>query len=573
MKNKYFAFLALFAVVFSCTKPDEILNDFDVRISPDFYSYTIQVNVQDLTGPNVALPGDLTVEVTGDDAAGVYFTDGTKNFKVAQGALQLFIARGFEPTAGDPFRFDIVFSADGYKTNSIGIEVPYEEYSVYAEASLLNLNNLPSGISSNTASGAVDPNTNALAQDLTLNAGSADSTSVIEVTVPAGIKFLDADGNVIVGKGGAADLNLNILSVSDTSKSGQASYPGGTGLLQTTEDSNGVVSNEILEPSARFDVSMDLGGVPVAGFDGGKKSNGLISKIYISPALNNPVSGQPYAKGDQVVLSRLYRRADGQLRWWYAGRYTIKEDVNRNNKLYIDGRFNYVTSYRIMPYYTAANDNRLNVAFGRYIVPKNATSAAQQVTGVRWSDIGILGGHLITGTWTTTPTYNPRVIRLSQRIYGIFSTLLFPSGRGALASYKLSLETPNSGLPAGADVGVLIKATQENDGVTVGFTLECDGAYISPPASTQMKYRVHDPSKDCEDATYQNEGWQPLITFTSQNINNAVFNFPQLTAGFNYDFQAVFSGEVVDTCNVLMYDNGYIYDVKAPAALCSEIGF
>lgn len=572
MKNKYLAFIAMFTLVLACTKPEDILNDFDVRLSPDFYSYTIQVDVEDLNGPSVALPSDLTVELSGADAAGVYFTDGTKNFTVSQGTLQMFIAKGFEPSQGDPVDFDITFSAAGYQTNSISLSIPYEEYAVYANANLLNLSNLPTGVNSNSASAGVDPATNALAQDLNLTAGSDDSTSVIEVTVPAGIKFLDADGNVIVGKGGASDLNLNILSISDTSKAGQASYPGGTGLMQETEDSNGVVATEVLEPSARFDISMDLGGVPVSGFDGGKRSNAIIGKIYISPALINPVTNQFYAKGEQVVLSRLYRTSNGTLRWWYAGRYTIKEDVNNNNKLYINGSFRWVTSYRIMPYYAPGADNRVNVAFGRYIVPKNA-NAAQSVTGVRYRDIGVPGGWLITGTWTTTPTYSPRVLKLSQRIYGIISTLLYPSGRGALASYNLTMENPNTGLPSGADVGVLVKATQENDGVTVGFTLECDGAFISPPASTQMKYRVHDPSKDCEDATYQNEGWQPLITFTSQNINNGVFNFPQLTAGTYYDFQALFGGNVVDTCNVEMKDNGYIYDVKAPAALCRKIGF
>ena len=125
MKNKYLAFIAMFTLVLACTKPEDILNDFDVRLSPDFYSYTIQVDVEDLNGPSVALPSDLTVELSGADAAGVYFTDGTKNFTVSQGTLQMFIAKGFEPSQGDPVDFDITFSAAGYQTNSISLSIPY----------------------------------------------------------------------------------------------------------------------------------------------------------------------------------------------------------------------------------------------------------------------------------------------------------------------------------------------------------------------------------------------------------------------------------------------------------------
>ena len=65
MKNKYLAFIAMFTLVLACTKPEDVLNDFDVRLSPDFYSYTIQVDVEDLNGPNVALPSDLSVELSG----------------------------------------------------------------------------------------------------------------------------------------------------------------------------------------------------------------------------------------------------------------------------------------------------------------------------------------------------------------------------------------------------------------------------------------------------------------------------------------------------------------------------
>lgn len=220
MKNKYLAFLAILGVVFACTKPDDIINDFQVHVTPEFYSYVIQLNVEDLTDPAAELPSDLNVEVAGAGSTGVYYSDGTKNFAVNNGVLQMFIAREFEPSEGTPTEFSVTLTADGYRSNTKRFVVQNEMYSTEATARLLNLNNLPSGVSSKKASGAVDPATNALSQPLSISAASNDSSSSADITIPAGVKFLDADGNIIVGKGGAVDLNVNVLSVSDTSESG-----------------------------------------------------------------------------------------------------------------------------------------------------------------------------------------------------------------------------------------------------------------------------------------------------------------------------------------------------------------
>ncbi len=556
MKNKYFAFLALIAIVYSCAKPDDILNDFDVRVTPNFYSYTVQLNVEDITDPDAALPSDLDIEVTGRDAAGIYYTDGTKNFEVSNGALTMFIAKGFEPTENQPVEFDVRLTANGYRKNSKKITVEYEQYSAIARASLLNLNNLPSGVSNNTASGAVDPGTNSLSQPLTINAGTADSTSSADITIPAGSKFLDADGNVITAKGGASDLTVSVLSVSDTSKSGQDSYPGGTGLLQDV-DLGGQTESFLLEPSSSFDISMELGGVEVSGLDGGKKSGAFTSKLYFSNGLLNPVTNNSYAVGDRVGV--LVFNSENQ-RWTYEGETTVQSG---NGKLYIEVSLTKTGPLKVYP--SPSSISTSIVAFGGYIEPSatSETNMKQAEGSISVGNINLYYGP----TFRTSFRLFGHTFRVStNRVAQLNNNPSFRSGAGQWNGWDVTYDfvTP---VPSGisADVAFAMKATQVSQGVTVGFTLECDGAFIQPPASTVMKYRL----TNCGSTT----GWQNLITFTSENVNNAVFNFPQLEEGLNYDFLAVLGNKTVDTCNVEMFDNGYIYEVEAPAALCSEIGF
>lgn len=572
MKHKYLPILILGFLLIRCTSPDEILNDFQVHVTPEFYSYVVQVEVEDLTDANNALPSDLEVEITGPDAGGVYYTDGTKNFRVFDGFLQMFVAREFEPVSGDPVDFDIVLSADGYRTNNTRVSIVEGVYSTDIRAQILNLDNLPTGINSNTSSGSVDPQTNALSQNLTISAATSDSTSSAEITVPAGTRFLDASGNVILGKRGASDLNVNVLSVSDTSRAGQQSYPGGTGLFQRLEV-DGQIETSFLPPSPSFDISMDLGGEPVASLDGGKMANTFSTKVYINPDRINPITDQPYQDGDEVGL--IYYDNERST-WRFAeGTYLVQTE-QPSGKLYVILDVAAPGPIKISVDPQSASNNSTIVRISGFIEPTSATAtpSKQGTMGVLFPYAPFQGttvnyGTRLTGSFYTSPNdpRNPKT-DFSLRGFGIAGTpRLLQNVTNGFNGWTLSVDqiTP---APTGYDFHYAAKAVQVNQGVTVGFTLQCDGAFIQPPAGTILKYREHSAANGGCASTAR---YQTLFIFDAANVGVSSRTLTELEAGKFYDFRAQAAGEQVDTCNVKIIDN-HIYNVVPPQRVCNQIG-
>jgi hypothetical protein len=565
VKNRYIYLFLAAMLAFSCTKPEDILDDFQVRITPEFYSYIIQVNVEDLADPSAAIPSNLEIEITGPGADGIYYTDGTKSYKISNGVLQLFVKRENEPTEGNPVDFNVVLKSSGYRTNSTRVSVALDNYSIDATARLLNLSKLPTGVSNNTAVAAVDPATNALSQPLTFAAGSSDSTSSTEITIAAGTKFLDADGNVIVGKGGAADLNVSVISVSDTSASGQASYPGGTGLIQQL-DNGGVAERHFFMTSPSFDISMDLAGVPVRGFDGGKMA-GTISTVVNLPSIHkNPNTGLAYKVGDQVGVIAFDYDDD---RWKsLPGTYPVYENPAKTKLLVL---VNLTNPGPIKIYPDAASTQTVDLALDAYIVPINAVATPSKqgsITAVTSSGFRFL----LNGPFETDPNsyMNQRILKIPLLGPTNLSTIFSLVSSVGLSGWSITPETRVTNLPTGADFAMSFRCAQINPGVTIGFTLQCDGAFIQPPAGTIMKYREHLPADLCPTGDVA-DFTKTLFTFTPQNINLTSNTFTELEDGKFYDFRAISSGESVDTCNVRIINNT-IYNVVPPQGLCNKIG-
>ena len=71
--------LALSISLVSCTKPDDIINDFDVHVNPTFYRYIAITDLVDVSDSNAVLPANLRIRLSGPDASKIYALDGTQN--------------------------------------------------------------------------------------------------------------------------------------------------------------------------------------------------------------------------------------------------------------------------------------------------------------------------------------------------------------------------------------------------------------------------------------------------------------------------------------------------------------
>lgn len=559
MKNNYLSFLVLALFAFGCTAPDEILDDFQVHISPSFYKYVIEVNVEDLANPENAITGNIAVSVTGEDADAVYNIDGTRNYQVNYGTLQLMIARDFEPTANDPVRFTLSFEANGFQKTNLPMQIGEEDFFVADVAQMLNLSTLPNSIGNTTSNGAVDPTTNTLAQPLVVNTGSPDSLSKIELVIPNDVKFLDADGNEIVAKRGGTGLNVNVLSLSDTSEVSQMAMPNGTGMLQMVE-ADGQIDTVVMEQTGSYNITMDLDGVPVRGFSGGKTSGGVTTRIPIPDGTYNLEFNRAYQEGDSISLMSL---SEGDDNWKLEGRSAVVEKDPATGELFVNPTITHLSWWRWRRWRRWWYPPVYRFGLGAYYTdPANANGAVNGTIIARYR-------HTYSWWWGSRSYYfriqgnfgpnwrrNPRRFIRTRTPWGspnVVYTSFSP------ATFDITNENETL---YGYNFRVL-KIEPKTQPPSIGYRLFCSGSntLVTPPPGVKMYYRK----------TNSGDQFQHLYTFTQQNINVTYASFPALENNTAYDFRAQFNDVQKDTANVVVVD-GRIYTVTLPKSACNALG-
>lgn len=553
MKNKYLSLLALVFLAMACTKPDDILDDFQVHISPTFYSYVVELEVEDLVDPTTPISGNINVSILGEDAELIHNIDGTKDYQVNFGTLQLMIPRNSEPTTGNPVKFRVKFEANNYQATEVSFNITEGDYFQADVARMLNLTTLPSSTGSKTATGGIDPTTNTLTQPLVVNAGSQDSVAKIKLTIPTDVKFLDADGNEIVGKKGGTGLNVNVLSLSDSSEAAQQAMPNGTGLIQLVDNPDGGVDTVLMEQGSTFNITMDLDGTPVRGFSGGKTSGGVTTRFPISADAHNLEFDRPYQEGDSISLVSL---SEGDDSWANDDKtFVVKKDPV-TNELYVDANIEHLSWWRWRwrrwwrpTYYTRG--------IGAYFVDANNQPSGYisgRVTGRlsyyrygRWRSCYLYVRGNFGPNWNRNPRryyrstspYNPAVL------YSNFSPAVYNFSTEARGYYRV------------------LKIQAKQQPVSIGYRLYCKGSnsLVDPPAGVRMFYRENGSG----------DAWATLYTFTAQNAGVRYSSFPQLQNNTYYDFRAEWGDVTKDTLNVQVVD-GRIYDVTLPSGACSALG-
>lgn len=543
MRNTKISIFVLMAIaVLSCTSPTK---DFDVHISPTFYKYVIEVELFDIVNPDAQFSEKPSIEISGADAAGIYNIDGTKNFEVNFGSLQLIVARSLEPIAGDPVDFQVKFSSNSYQEVTLPISIGEEDYFLKYDLGMLNPNNLPTGITTSSKSGSVGTN-GQLSQPVVITAGSNDSLSKVKLTVPNTITFQDANGNAVTG----SQLDVNILSLSDTSSAAQQALPNGGGIIQQVVI-NGVSSSQILPPSSTFKVDMSLGGTSVKKFSG----DGITMKIDVPSIMYNEEAGRNYQAGDSISL---LSNSDGASNWEPDGTFLVKDDGQ--GKLYVDAKVRHLSWKRLFRRFripTTTSRIRVNAS-----LPSGTNNSVSGDIELKINmDFGLLSLPIKKIKLPRTLTTSPQEIYSTLVTYPSGTNPNFPAlvgNRGVIKEplFNFAYSQPNS-------FTTDIIATPTGSGVSVSFSLYCagDNTVINPPAGVKMYYRLNGGT---------NTNYHHLYTFTQANIGINTGRIYQLDDNVRYDFRALFGDEQIDTNNVLIED-GKHYQVILPQAACNEL--
>lgn len=579
MKNSgILSVLAIASLLFSCTnKPDDIVNDFKIHINPSFYSYVVEVQLQDISDPNERFTERVEVTIDGEDAEAIYNIDGTRNYEVNHGTLMLMVLRDNEPTEGDPLNFDISFESNKYRKLSLPVVIEAGNYYVIKPAPLLDLTNLPSGMGSNTASEAMSGDT--LQQEMNLVSSSSDGTAEVEMEVPTTTKFKDANGQILSG----GSLEAVVLCYSDTADAARKAMPAGTGYIQKI-NIHGDVVDVLLPKTPIFEINMSVGGQEVKSFDG----EPVKLKIPVADDMYNYGAQRPYIAGDTVGLISL---SEGDAAWVYEqGEYVVAQGTD--GKLFLEAGISHLSHYGMAPPPAPPAPSGGFGGFGgghvgggtKINIGVDPSAGPQQLSGrvnVAVSDVSGQQRTLETNGPYTTP---PSVVTGSGASNTTPPSIAFSSPGGVngvtVQGHSLGSGGSGGGLGGGFQFsgGPVPPGEGENEwdivivppeGLRAHFTMECASGYASPPSGVRLFYRLHEGPNN-------QKAYTPLFSFISMGarlelMSNEYINLPALNHGEFYDFRAEFGRHQIDTLNVEAIDE-HIYHVKLPKVVCRELG-
>jgi hypothetical protein len=532
MKRIVLLTAALVMSLVACESPTK---DISLHINPTFYKYVVEVDLEDLSAPGQPFTGNVDISITGEDQASIHGINGVHHSSGISpnfGSIQLITTRDNEPIAGDPLRFtvEVSSSSNKYRSERVSFEVHEGEYYVSRSISLLNLQNLPSGITKTTANGSIS-NGN-LTSPLVLKTDSTNGvTSKMTLNIPTDINFLDAAGNTV----NSGALDVSVLSFSDTAQSSQLALPNNSGTLQKI-DFNGQTANVLLDPGATFEIDMNVAGTAVKQFSG----NGVGISIPVPAHMYNWDENRAYQAGDKVTLiSHTY----GDAAWNAEGNPTL---VMENGKLVIKANITHLSTYKVLRNLDASIAQNATIAFTNNSSKTINSDIFVSVSGSLQGSVGSTFAfpvNIVTGE-STSSAFAP---------YGTLSNLVVYSRR-TLPEFDLTTSSQN--------IGITFRDPIVS--VLVGYRLYCpsSNAYVVPPAGVKMFYRkssVGGPFKH-------------LFTFTGEDVSNRFHAFPNLVENEFYDFKAYYSTYEVDTAGVEVIDRT-IYEVSLPKAACNEIGF
>ena len=547
--------LSMSLLALSCTKPDEILNDFDVHVNTTFYRY-IAITDLELANDSLAqLPSNLKINVSGPDADRIYALDGTRNFKASGNIVQLMVPTEFEPQGGSSLRFKVSATASGFLRSSTSYSISEGDFYQSKSISLYNESNLPSNIAVNRSSFATDPSTGLIMDTVKANVQNGDGG--VALSIPPGWRFMDSEGNIITGKK-ASHYEIEIIS-------GEifiAVWDGAIDLTIPTYGSNEVSLGEGEDFS--FGVVDESGEVttllePPSNFNQGHSSDPKV-RLEVSPTLFNPETLQNFKKGDRVGVKYL---DESTQMWTYISQNDFFVEEDDDGDLFVEfelgqGDFTEENAYRLWYSSKLSADNE-------YTITSNLASAnVPSATGNLELVFEIVNTNIqytvdLNGAFNYMSEVNIKqnpneVIKTLHPV--ILKEIRAKSGSIKNANYLLNTAQTANGWNVNIDYNSTL------DPVTLAYRLRCDGAFIQPPVGVVMYYREHDPNDEAP--------FNELYRFVNNTVTQ--YSFTELVDGDYYDFRAQYGPDQVDTSNVKVID-GHTYDITLPNVICNKIGF
>lgn len=536
------SFLAGLLLFSACQDPTEGIV---VHISPDFYDYAVNLQLRDLSQPNLALNQSPDFTISGEAALGVYTIDGTRNFRFNNGETALILNRlTHAPSANQPLRFRLQIEARGYRPKSFFVQIDegefYSEEIIYLLPEDPNMNGIEAQRSASTLSN------NNLAESLALSFATSSDTlpASFNLDLDSGVSFIDRAGQVVTG----SNFELDVVGFDTYSDNSTLSLPGSS-LVQFVEI-NGQPTQSFIGPMPRLDLQLSVDGKEVKGLRGGK----MHTRMNI-PETTNPLTLETYAEGDSIdVIS--YDEQDQY--WKFIGTEVVQKDSA--------GKFVTVDLDDFSAKsFTKIASNQANVH-----VQVRTTGHLMMYNDLRVEFNGGDGAYakLINRTGNTNfdikldpamiafARFNPNVVYLEAVTgSGLFSSRNpVGSGKGIRVNWNSTSDTVRFSLDQTSDVFV---------GYYRAFCVNQPNVLLYPPVGTRVFI------KEAGSAEY---GLSPVHIVTRENKNQLRFETAAVEDGKTYDIKIRYNGKDVAERLGVPAVFGDTIPVEIPAADCSALG-
>lgn len=274
--------LSLFAGAASCESP---LKDFNLQISTEVIEHYATLRIVNASGAAVS---NARITLVSGDTEDIYNLSGKKDFSLTDDLVAFGVDPKRTPTAAKPIRFRVQIAAAGYVTQVVPVAIS-DASSGIETIILTQPSNLPDGaaekienIALATDGSTIGATTVSLASTIPGTAGN------IELLVPAGTRFLDAEGNVVTG----SSLRVGVMSIDPNNPDAQALLPGGSLISDGVLLEDGSTSAGAFAAAGLVDIKMVVNGVTIRSF-----SKPLTVNMPLSPDFVSPRSGQGLVDG------------------------------------------------------------------------------------------------------------------------------------------------------------------------------------------------------------------------------------------------------------------------------------
>lgn len=350
MRNIYFTLGLITSLLLtlsqsSCKKHP--LDNLEVSVNANVFSSPTAILFENAKEGAILQPSRFKLTVSGKDKDKVLSVLGTKNFNVENGYVFINLAKGTNPTPENPVIFKISGICNGFEPFSQEIKITDAGEQKF-NVKIIEIGNLPKGLTEHKT--AIGISNSTLTTQSVIETNSDENTpNKTKITIPAGTKVTDQNGNEILG------TNLDVkLRYFDPNTEAIDVFPGGLNPHDVLDKNGKQIEGGVnFISSGLMQIEMKSGDKIVKNF-----SKPVSAEMELKANSTNPLTGEILVVGDTIPL---WSRDDQNGQWKSEG---VASVVNVNGKLVAQFLMNHLSSWNLdFVYHYGGNPDPLDIIF------------------------------------------------------------------------------------------------------------------------------------------------------------------------------------------------------------------